>query len=255
MKQLQYQIRTRGYDVIPRLLDKPAVERLKRCLTTAIEAYRPRAGSERSELDRYNIHDLLTRDDAFIQLLDDERLDAALAPLIGDYWILYAFTASSLPPNGSNYARRVHVDSPRRLDGYVFNVGVMWALDDFTLDNGAPEFLPGSHHSDEMPDEDQFAAGRAQVTCKAGDLVVFNARVFHRAGINRTQEWRHALTMNACRSYMKQRIDWPRFLPASAHEHLSPRARRILGYDTRVPSNLDELFLPEADRLYKPNQG
>ena len=110
MDTIAYLLRTRGYAVIPDFLDHGEVERLKDGLMRAINSYQPRDLSERSVLDRYNIHDLLVRDSAHICLLDDARLDRELAKLLGDYWILYAFTASSLPPEGSNYARRIHVD-------------------------------------------------------------------------------------------------------------------------------------------------
>lgn len=241
--------------MVPRFLGEEELTRLRSSLIDAIDAYRPRDASERSQLDRYNIHDLLVRDARYLRLLDDARLDAMLAPLLGDHWILYAFTASSLPPGGSNYARRIHVDSPRRVEGYAFNIGVMWALDAFTLDNGAPEFLPGSHHSDEVPSEEHFVRYHDTACCPAGALVLFDARVFHRAGLNTTRDWRHALTLNACRSFMKQRLDWPRFLPAETLPQLGPRLRRVLGYDTRVPTHLDEMFLPEEQRLYKADQG
>ena len=255
MDTIAYLLRTRGYAVIHDFLDQHEVERIKLGLVRAIDTYQSREVSERSVLDKYNIHDLLVRDSDYVQLLDDARLDLELAKLLGDYWIMYAFTTSSLPPQGSNYARRLHVDSPRWVENYPFNMGVMWALDPFTMDNGAPEFLPGSHHSAEAPTEEHFAEYHETLCCPQGTLVIFDARVYHRAGINTTDRWRHALTMNACRSFMKQRIDWPRFLPPSRVAELTPRLRRVLGYDTRVPTNLDEMFLPEDQRLYKANQG
>ena len=208
MDTIAYLLRTRGYAVIPDFLDQSDVERLKDGLMLAIDSYQPRDLSERSVLDRYNIHDLLVRDSAHICLLDDARLDRELAKLLGDYWILYAFTASSLPPEGSNYARRIHVDSPRWVENYPFNVGVMWALDPFTADNGAPEFLPGSHHSIDVPSEEHFAEYHDTVCCSQGALVIFDARVFHRAGVNRTDRWRHALTLNACRSFTFSEKSW-----------------------------------------------
>ena len=86
-------------------------------------------------------------------------------------------------------------------------------------------------------------------------MIVFNARVVHSTGFNHTDQWRHALTMNACRSYMKQRMDWVRFIPDEISNQLNQSARRIIGFDTRLPTSLEEFFLPEEQRLYKPNQG
>lgn len=85
-------------------------------------------------------------------------------------------------------------------------------------------------------------------------MIVFNARLFHRAGINHSADWRHSLTMNLCRPFMKQRMDWVRFIPTEIAEQLNDQARRIIGYDSRIPTSLEEFFLEEGQRLYKPGQ-
>lgn len=249
-----YQIQTRGYSILADFIGPAECLALKRGLTHALDTYKSR-GTERSELDRYLIHDLLCQDIMFGRLLEDSRLQRLLAPLLGDFWVLYAFTSSSLPPQGNNYGSRLHVDSPRLVPGYAFNIGVIWALDDFSSENGGTHVLPGSHHIETAPTPEMFARDSVQLTCRAGALIIFHARLFHRAGDNRTDAWRHSLTMNACRSYMKQRMDWVRFIPDSISRELDSQARRILGFDTRVPTCLDEFFVPESERLYKPNQG
>jgi ectoine hydroxylase-related dioxygenase (phytanoyl-CoA dioxygenase family) len=167
---------------------------------------------------------------------------------------MYAYTSSSLPPKGDNYGSRIHVDCPRFIPNYVTNVGVIWALDDFTLENGATHVLPGSHNTDQIPTDQFFKENNIRLTCKAGDLIIFNARLWHAAGINNTDKFRHALTMNVCRPFMKQRMDWVRFIPSTITDQLSSQARRIIGFDTRLPSTLEEFFLSDDERLYKANQ-
>src|SRR5690606_17304627 len=137
--------------------------------------------------------------------LEDERLDKILSQLLDEHWIMYAFTGSSCPPNATNYGGRVHVDCPRWIQNYNTNIGVLWALDDFTIDNGATRLLPASHHSPNIPTKDYFEKNAISLICPAGSLVVMNARIVHSTGYNYTQKYRHALTMNACRPYMKQR--------------------------------------------------
>lgn len=255
MEAFQEALRTQGFAVLPGFLEGTHCERLKALLERAVAEYVPVAGNERSQLDRYLMHDLLARDAAFARLLDDPRLQAVVAPQLGDSWILYAFTSSSIPPGGTNYGRRIHVDSPRHIPEYPTNIGLIWALDAFTDENGGTEVLPGSHRTAEAPTDEQFEQGFARVTCPQGSLIAFQARLFHRSGVNRTDRFRHALTMNGCRAWMKQRMDWVRFVPAAIADSLGPQGRRLLGYDTRLPTTMDEFFLPEAERLYKPNQG
>jgi ectoine hydroxylase-related dioxygenase (phytanoyl-CoA dioxygenase family) len=250
-----YSIDTRGYSIITGFLGDGACDALRSRLAESLEAYRPLPGNQRSADDRYLLHDLLARELVFARLLEDPRLQQLISPLLGEHWIMYAFTSSSLPPHGTNYGRRVHLDSARFAPLYAFNIGVIWALDPFTSENGATEVLPGSQHSGAVAPARYFEENCAQITCGRGDLIVFHARLLHRSGENRSGEWRHALTMNCCRSFMKQRMDWVRMIPPAIAEPLNSQARRLLGYDTRLPTSLEELYLPDDRRLYKPNQG
>lgn len=251
-----YLVKTRGYSLVPGFLTLKETEKLKSTIIAAIQAYEPVPGVERSELDKHQIHDLLNRDINFVRLLEDPRLQQLVAPHLGEHWIMYAATSSSIPPGGSNYASRLHVDSPRHTLGYEFNIGILWALDDHTAENGgALKILPGSQHSSETPSEVFFEKHCDRILCKAGSLLVFSARMFHRTALNTTQQWNHSMTLNACRSFMKPRMDWVRFIRPELTEKINAQARRILGFDTRLPTSMEEFFLPEDQRLYKPNQG
>lgn len=251
-----YLVRTRGYSLVPDFLSLKETERIKLAISKAISTYKPIANIERSFLDRFQIHDLLNRDIAVARLLEDPRLQQLVAPHLGDFWIMYAATSSSIPPGGTNYAARLHVDSPRHLPGYEFNIGIIWALDDYTLENGgALKVLPGSHHSSQVPSERFFEQHCSQITCKAGTLLLFSARMFHRTSLNKTLDWNHSMTLNACRSYMKPRMDWVRFIRPEIAELLNDQARRLIGFDTRLPTSMEEFFLPDEKRLYKQNQG
>ncbi|MET1071680.1 MAG: phytanoyl-CoA dioxygenase family protein [Umezawaea sp.] len=73
-------------------------------------------------------------------------------------------------------------------------VRVLYYLDDITADRSPLLVVPGSHlslHRDAMP----YLRYRSHpdaipVTCRAGDAVVINQRVFHAAGANRTDQAR-----------------------------------------------------------------
>lgn len=250
-----YHVRTRGYALVPDFLDRRTIDVLRDALSRALDAYEPRPGVERSFLDRHQLHDLMIRDIDFAALLEDPRLQQLVAPHLGEHWIMYAATSSSVPPKGTNYAARLHVDSPRFHPGYVFNLGLIWTLDDYTPTSGALKILPGSHHAEDAPREDVFEREAVKVICRAGSLIVFNARTFHRTTPNEGAGWRHSMTLNACRSFMKPRMDWVRAIPSEISGALNDQARRLIGFDTRVPASMEEFYVPPEQRLYKPGQG
>jgi ectoine hydroxylase-related dioxygenase (phytanoyl-CoA dioxygenase family) len=250
-----YNILTRGYTILEDFLDDQEVLLLKKGMETGLLRYKTNGLSERSSLDKYQLHDLMIQDINFARLLEDPRLQQLIAPHLGEYWIMYAMTSSSIPPYGQNYASRLHVDCPRFYPGYIFNMGFIWTLDDYTEENGALKILPGSQHTEIAPDFDFFEKNSVQILCKSGSLILFNAKTYHRTCENHSNKWSHSMTLNACRSFMKQRMDWVKFIPKEITDQLNPQARRLIGFDTRIPSSLEEFFVPDDLRLYKPNQG
>src|SRR5437879_10960026 len=103
---------TRGYSVVPSMLEPSHCERLKAALSRALAEYRP-GPTEQSRNDRYLMHDLLCRDPIFGHLLEDSRLPELIPRLPGPSWIMYAFTSSSLPPHGTSDGNESQVHSPR----------------------------------------------------------------------------------------------------------------------------------------------
>ena len=119
--------------------------------------------TERTAIDDNMVHNPMLSDLVFLEVLDHPAVVGALDTFLGDTSLVYAFTTSSMPKGGSNYSRRVHVDRPRVIPGYITNLGVIIALDGFTEDNGATYFLPGSFERIDAPTEDEFFAGAERV--------------------------------------------------------------------------------------------
>lgn len=188
---------------------------------------------------------------AFWSLFDQSALMAPFQAVLGDGCVVYAYTSSSMPPSSVNSSGRIHVDCPRIIPGYVTNVGATILLDDFTEENGATWYLPNSQTQAEPPDEKSFYANARRVIAPAGSVWFFNARIWHAGGVNKSDRWRHALTINMGRSWMKQRIDIPRAMAHLDLSALSPAARQKLGFDAQVPASYDEYYAPPEQRKFK----
>ena len=156
LEEQNYNLKTRGYGLVPSFLSAHECEILKSELIRRLEEYQPVKESKRSILDRHQLHDLINYEINFARLLEDPRLQQLVSPHLGEHWIMYAATSSSIPPKGTNYSSRLHIDSPRFCPNYIFNMGVIWTLDDYNIDNGALEVLPGSHHDATQPSEEFF---------------------------------------------------------------------------------------------------
>ncbi len=248
------EFQTDGFTLIPEAVGSDQAAALRSTLGRLAQEQRD-AATELSAVDDYMVHNLMLLDEGFMSLLETPLIVAALDEFLTNTSTVYAYTSSSMPVGGTNYSHRIHNDCPRIIPNYPTNVGVIVALDDFTDDNGATYFLPGSATRPDQPSEDEFFADAVRVHPKAGDLVVFNAAIWHMGGQNNTDRARHAATLNCVRSYMRQRFDYPRMIPVDQQAALSPTLRRLLGFNVRVPVSLDEYYVPVEDRLYLANQG
>ena len=248
------EVTTRGFTVVPDALDAAEVAHLIEVLERLVKEDLAHPDPRRRADDWMSFNGAL-RDDAIASVVTHPNILPLVEAILGSTCIMYACVSSSMPPNGTNYSRRIHVDSPRVIPGCPTNIGALVALTDFTDENGATRFLPGSFERLDRPGEEEYDRDAVTVYPRAGSVVIFNARTWHTGGDNATDRPRHALTVNYCRSFMRQHFDFPRMIPADRAATLSPVLRRVLGFDVRMPTSLDEYYVPEEDRLYKANQG
>jgi ectoine hydroxylase-related dioxygenase (phytanoyl-CoA dioxygenase family) len=244
------QLDTRGCVLIERLLSEDLVQRCRNALEKAIESEAGYHGTT-DYADYGMIQCCPMYDRVFIDLLDLPDLMTPIEDVLGDGCIVYSFASSSLPPGGTNFAARIHVDCPRLIPGYLTNLGVVLLLDEFTEDNGATFFLPGSHNSAAPPAEEEFFLRAERLVARSGSAWFFNPRLWHSAGQNTTNAWRHSLTINMCRPYMKQRIDIPRVLADLNLQGVTDTALQKLGFHAQSPTSLDEYYLPPDRRTFR----
>jgi len=106
----------------------------------------------------------------------------------------------------------------------------MWALTDFTIENGATRVVPGSHLRERSPlpfgepVEFQFAE------MKAGSVLVFDGAIWHGGGANRTTERRLGLAMNYCAGWMRQQENQQLGIPLDIARGFSERLRKLAGF-------------------------
>jgi ectoine hydroxylase-related dioxygenase (phytanoyl-CoA dioxygenase family) len=139
---------------------------------------------------------------------------------------------SSIAIGAGESAQPIHADDqliplPKPHPPTVCNT--MWALTDFTADNGATRIIPGSHLRDRSPD-----FGRDYDTIPAvmskGSVLVWHGSLWHGGGANRTDERRVGIAMNYCAGYIRQQENQQLGIPTDVVRHFSPRLQELVGY-------------------------
>jgi len=246
-------IKENGAVILRNVIDEDTANTLKDALLRSIKEDEEKRGKD--YIFYGMVHALMTRDKSFRDLLENEIVLKTMRAILGHGAIVHAYNSSSMPPSGSNFSRTIHVDCPRLIPNYITNIGLTIALVPFRNDNGAMGIWPSSFDEDEAPSEKDFEKNAVIIdNLEIGDAILFNARCWHRGGVNETQNWRHAATMNICRSYMRQQFDFPKMFTVNEELGFSEDLKQFMGYYVRCPKSIDEFLLPAEQRLYKSGQ-
>jgi ectoine hydroxylase-related dioxygenase (phytanoyl-CoA dioxygenase family) len=251
-----------GYCVVPDVLPDAFLSRTREAMYRARDKIVQEVGEARLAAagERGVLRLMLKQDPLFFQFLEIPKLLSVVDRVVGETSILHLQNGLILPPEAgpgtpSLFQFTFHRDFPRLLNGYVASVNAMFAIDEFTRDNGATMVVPGSHQKEAPADPDYFVEHAIPIECPAGSMIVFDSTLWHAAGQNRSERDRLAINHQFTRSYIKQQIDYVRALGADVVVAQQPRTQQLLGWYTRVVTSLDEYYRPEGERLYRGGQG
>ncbi|WP_068875086.1 MULTISPECIES: phytanoyl-CoA dioxygenase family protein [unclassified Phenylobacterium] len=170
-------------------------------------------------------------------------------------YILHAFNPAVVAPQKASYLHNIHRDVRTHGGAFRLLLNMLVMVDPFTLSNGATHVLSGSQHEPDRPDADRFWSQSERLTGPAGSIVLFDSNLWHAAGSNVSEQPRAALTLSFSRAFVKQQMDYPRFLGEAYGKSLTPEMRQLLGYNAMTPTSYDEFYRPREARLYRDDQG
>lgn len=108
-------------------------------------------------------------------------------------------------------------------------VNVMWAMDDFTEENGATHVAPGSHRWVMRRPDSSTATSRAVMP--AGSAMLFVGSVYHGGGANHTQTPRIGVAMEYCAGWVRPQENHYLSVPKAVVRGLPERLQELLGYN------------------------
>lgn len=228
------QLDQEGYLPLLGLLSASQVEALRARQEALLAAEGDRAGMEvHQEAGTDRLSDLINKGTVYHIVLTHPRLLAGIAHVLkGDLKLSSLNSRAALPGQG---LQGLHADWGRLETPGDYQVcNSVWMLDDFTPDNGATRVVPGSHLTgktpgDEMANPSDTHPNELLVQGKAGDVVIFNAHVWHGGTVNRTERPRRAMHGYFTRRHQTQQLDQQKHLRRATWEQLSPAARVVLG--------------------------
>lgn len=240
-----------GWTVVPSVVPSDRVRDLGDALRSAEEeCARVRGARGLVDADG-SAHHLLAFRGPFLDFLADLPCDDLLREFLGGPYVLNSFGASVNRPTGKSYLHNVHRDVRAFSSDLKLMVNMLVMLDEFTLANGATYLLSGTHLRGETPSSTSLEEVADRAIGRAGDILIFDSRLWHAAAPNRSDAIRRALTLTFTPPFVKPQCDYPRLLGYTRGDDFAPRVREIIGYDARIPSSLEEWYQPPSQRFYK----
>lgn len=130
-------------------------------------------------------------------------------------------------------AQELHRDDsfyPIRIPGVEFQISAMWALDDFTADNGATRVVPGSQDLRRIASIEEHEV--EQAVMPRGSVLFYLGGTVHGGGANISQAPRAGLITTYSLGWLRQEENQYLTVPSNMLKNYSDDVRRLLGYQS-----------------------
>jgi len=182
---------------------------------------------------------LINKGEEFEQLLASSIIPNMCVPCLGDHFILGSYTANIAGPGGLPQA--MHYDQQVFQPSPTFQVGlnIAWFLDDVTDENGGTRLFPGSHLWERGPEDPFSIEGTVAAAGPKGTALMWDSRLWHGTGPNRTREKRHVLLAIFYRYYFRANQNFSLLLRPEVEARLNNDVKTMLGF--RITGRLGTL--------------
>ncbi len=133
----------------------------------------------------------------------------------------------SQPMHGDDIVMSRHLGRPHA----PMMVTSMWALTDFTAENGGTRYIPGSHRLPLIPAAELDQHDVRSLEMPAGSVMIFHGSLWHGGGANTSaDDWRLGVNVQYCPGFVRQQQNHYLAIPPEIAAGFSDRLLELLGY-------------------------
>ncbi len=224
---------TVGCAIIERLVDAEVVDHVLQEMQPYIDAT-PYGSEDFTGLQTKRTGALLARSRSSIDLVAHPLVLDITQQILHPYastFQLHLTQIIAIDPGGQ--AQGLHRDQwcfnmfpfPPEMD---VEVSTIWALDDFTEENGATRVIPNSLLDPPSAITDDHLALPA--TMPKGSVVLYTGRTIHGGGANRSQKVRRALNVDYILGWLRQEENQYLSCPPEVARELPEHVQKLAGY-------------------------
>jgi len=231
--EVEEALRASGCVVVERLVSIEHMDRIESDLEPFLDATPP-GGDEFTGFDTRRTGSLLARSRDFGLLAAHPTVLGTLDRVLGDHATSYQLHLTQVIDIGPGApAQIVHRDQ-WAFDFFPFPAGfevechTMWAMTDFTEENGATRVIPGSHRF-----EDKLRPTVAETVpaeMATGSVLFYLGSLYHGGGANRSASARRGVNVGYTLSWLRQEENQYLACPPEVARELPEDLARLAGY-------------------------
>lgn len=225
-------LRADGAMIVRRLVPEALCDIIKADLRPWFDADGRRTESDFNGYRTLRISSMLKRSRASAELIGHDLVIAMADAILGPFCLSYRIGSTTgieiLPGEG---AQRLHRDDaiyPVRIPGMELQIDVMWALDDFSAENGATRVVPGSHGWKEPRQVEE--ADVTQAVMAKGSALFYLGSVWHGGGANRSNASRVGMINTYALGWLRQEVNQYLALGRELAFSYPERIRKLIGF-------------------------
>ena len=218
--------------IIDNFLNEDGLERIKNDLKPYLEVTK-NGQDEFTGFETKRVGALMARSKTCQDLALDPLINQMAESFLGPHCESYQLHFTSAIQIGPGESSQIlHRDRgvwggyiPRKIETQFSTV---WAINDFTKENGATQVVPGSHkwHKDREPLPEEIAYAEM----KAGSVFIYTGSVLHGGGTNVTEQPRLGVFLHYAPSWLRQEENQYLSCPPEVAKNFSPELRSLIGY-------------------------
>ena len=220
-----------GYVIIKGLLTQSQCDEIKaECLPLMVQKGRNEFEGQSTQ----RLYNVLAKTRCIDKLADHPRILGLMDLMFRPNFLLSQSQVINILPNENQQAYHYddsfyQISRPRPPLG----AASIWAIDDFTEENGATVVFPKSHTWDghQRPTSEKVI----KAMMPAGSVIFFLGTTWHGGGANVTKSARLAVTHQYCEAFMRQQENYLLELNKETVKILSPELRALVGYSVHSP--------------------
>lgn len=223
------QLRTDGYVILRDVLPDPVLEQARNALRPLLECQAWGKGQFFGDRTR-RVHNVLAKTRAVDPLVAHLAVLELLRGTLNAPQVSIVNAIEIHPGETAQFLHQDDVVFPIARPHPPLIVNTMWALTEFTAENGATRLVPGSQDATELDDDPSTVTAEME----PGSVLVWNGGLFHGGGANHAQQPRVGLNVNYNCAWLRQQENQYLAIPREVAATLSDEFLRLLGYDAHI---------------------